>query len=80
LLQRFGENSSRELALSGGDDYELCFTVPPQTLAAVQADLAQLGCAATRIGSIVEGDGVVLRGRDGNPLSPARQGWDHFAA
>jgi thiamine-monophosphate kinase len=80
LLQRFGENSSRELALSGGDDYELCFTVPPQTLAAVQADLAQLGCAATRIGSIVEGDGVVLRDRDGNPLSPARQGWEHFAA
>jgi thiamine-monophosphate kinase len=80
LLQRFGENSSRELALSGGDDYELCFTVPPQTLAAVQADLAQLGCAATRIGSIVEGDGVVLRDRDGNSLSPARQGWDHFAA
>ena len=80
LLQRFGESASRELALSGGDDYELCFTVPAQTLAAVQADLAQLGCIATRIGSIVEGDGVVLRDRDGRQLSSARQGWDHFAA
>ncbi|WP_049620530.1 thiamine-phosphate kinase [Frateuria defendens] len=79
LLALFDENASIELALSGGDDYELCFTVPAAQVAAVQADLARLGCGATRIGRIVEGRDIAVR--DGErPLAPARTGWDHFPA
>jgi thiamine-monophosphate kinase len=80
LLDRFDDASSRDFALSGGDDYELCFTVPPQRVASVQADLARLGCGATRIGRIVEGQGVKVRDADGQWLEPAQQGWDHFRA
>lgn len=80
LLDRFDDVSPRDFALSGGDDYELCFTVPPQRVAAVQADLARLGCGATRIGRIVEGQGVKVRDADGQWLEPAQQGWDHFRA
>jgi thiamine-monophosphate kinase len=80
LLDRFDDASSRDFALSGGDDYELCFTVPPQRVASVQADLARLGCGATRIGRIVEGQGVKVRDAHGQWLEPARQGWDHFRA
>ncbi|RUL71442.1 thiamine-phosphate kinase [Dyella choica] len=80
LLDLFDDATSCEFALSGGDDYELCFTVPPQHVAAVQADLARLGCGATRIGRIVEGEGVTVRDRDGYPLARDRQGWDHFSA
>jgi thiamine-monophosphate kinase len=80
LLDRFDDVSSRDFALSGGDDYELCFTVPPQRVASVQADLARLGCGATRIGRIVEGQGVKVRDAHGQWLEPARQGWDHFRA
>ena len=80
LLDLFDDSTSREFALSGGDDYELCFTVPPQHVAAVQADLAKLGCGATRIGRIVQGEGVRVRDGEGHRLESARQGWDHFQA
>lgn len=80
LLALFDEAAARDFALSGGDDYELCFTVPAARLAEVQADLARLGCGATRIGRIVEGDGVRARGTDGTWLEPVRLGWDHFRA
>jgi len=80
LLDLFDDVSSRGFALSGGDDYELCFTVPPQRVASVQADLARLGCGATRIGRIVEGEGVKVRDANGQWLESAHQGWDHFRA
>jgi thiamine-monophosphate kinase len=38
-------------ALSGGDDYELCFTLPP-------GEAVPANC--TRIGTVVEGDGVKI--------------------
>jgi thiamine-monophosphate kinase len=80
LLDQFDETTARDFALSGGDDYELCFTVPAQQVAAVQADLAKLGCGATRIGRVVEGEGITVRDRDGHALASSRQGWDHFNA
>lgn len=80
LLGLFDETGARDFALAGGDDYELCFTVPPAHVAEVQADLARLGGDATRIGRIVDGHGVRVRDADGAWLEPARQGWDHFAA
>jgi len=33
----------------------------------------------TRIGRIVEGSGVRVRGHDGAWLPTDRQGWEHFA-
>ena len=72
----FGSAAARELALSGGDDYELCFTVPPAGVGAMQAALAAVDGKATRIGTIVEGQGVRALGNE--PLATARGGWDHF--
>jgi thiamine-monophosphate kinase len=80
LLDLFDDVTSRDFALSGGDDYELCFTVPPQHVASVQIDLARIGCGATRIGRIVEGHGVSVRDREGRRLEHVHQGWDHFGA
>ena len=79
LLGLYDEASALHFALSGGDDYELCFTVPANRLAEVQSDLSRLGCGVTRIGRIVEGNGVRVRGADGEWLSLERQGWEHFA-
>ena len=79
LLGLFDEATARDFALTGGDDYELCLTVPAAHAADVQADLARLGCGATRIGRIVAGTGVRVRDTDGAWLKPARLGWDHFA-
>jgi len=79
MLDLYDEASALHFALSGGDDYELCFTVPSQRLAEVQSDLARLGCGVTRIGRIVEGEGVRVRTADGAWLDSQQQGWDHFA-
>jgi len=79
LMALYDEASALQFALSGGDDYELCFSVPAQRLADVQADLSRLGCGVTKIGRIVEGAGVRVRGTDGEWLATDRPGWEHFA-
>jgi thiamine-monophosphate kinase len=77
LLTLF-DADARELALSGGDDYELCFTAPAEQERAVTADLARLGCGATRIGRIVAGAGVTVHDAQGHDMRITRTGWDHF--
>jgi thiamine-monophosphate kinase len=79
LLDLYDENSALHFALSGGDDYELCFTVPAQRLAEVQSDLSRLGCGVTKIGRVVEGDSVRVRGTDNAWLATDHRGWEHFA-
>ncbi|GLQ96953.1 thiamine-phosphate kinase [Dyella mobilis] len=80
LLDLFDDVAAGDFALSGGDDYELCFTVPLRHVATVQADLARLGCGATRIGQIVQGRGIKVRDARGQWLEPGHRGWDHFKA
>jgi len=65
---------------SGGDDYEVLFTAPPEAKSAVVALSAELGLPLTGIGSIVAGAGVTTIGPDGEPLDSARGGWRHFRA
>ncbi|TAL90607.1 MAG: thiamine-phosphate kinase [Rhodanobacter sp.] len=79
LLGLYDNTTALQFALSGGDDYELCFCVPASRLAQVQADLSRLGGGATRIGRIVAGAGVRVRGRDGTWLESGSSGWEHFA-
>ena len=79
LLDLYDENSALHFALSGGDDYELCFTVPAHRLAEVQSDLSRLGCGVTKIGRVVEGDSVRVRGTDNAWLATDHRGWEHFA-
>ncbi len=66
------------LLLSGGDDYELCFTAAPERAAQVQQAAARAGVAVTRIGAITAARERVLRDAHGRPLPLAWQGFDHF--
>lgn len=69
-----GGEEDWEAALSGGDDYELCFSVPPGREEALRA----LGCPVTRIGVVEAGSGVHCLRRDGSPLHPTQAGYTHF--
>lgn len=80
LLTHFADADALDFALSGGDDYELCFTVPADRAGEVGATMARVGCGATRVGRIVEGSGVRVLDVQGNVYEPARAGWNHFAA
>lgn len=80
LLRLFDGERRRTLQLSGGDDYELCFTVPDAVEVTALAALARSGCAATRIGRIIPEPGVRVRDAAGKRVDVARAGWEHFAA
>lgn len=67
------------LALSSGDDYELCFTVPPEAAAAAEAALDACGCPWARIGVIEAEAGLRCRFPDGRLYRPRRGGHEHFA-
>ncbi len=79
LRAAFDEASCRELALAGGDDYELCFTAPGESEAVIMATLAQAGCRATRIGRITAGSGIRVLDARGRALATPRKGWEHFS-
>src|SRR5207244_419046 len=52
LLRTLGEERARELALTGGDDYELCFTVPAEKLPALLSELPPQSWGYSRIGAL----------------------------
>jgi len=73
------EERRAELALAGGDDYELCFTVPPEHCQAVEEALASLDVPLARVGEIVTGEGVQCLDSLGEPVAMARTGYNHFS-
>lgn len=66
-------------ALSGGEDYELCFTVPELNRGALEVAMGQLGVAFTCIGQMsADVEGIHFM-RDGTPVTFDWKGYDHFA-
>ena len=61
--------------LGGGDDYELCFTVPPDR----QEQLGSIGCPVSRIGEITAERGLRCVRKDGTEYVPDRTGYVHCA-
>ena len=66
--------------LNGGEDYELCFTLPAGQADAVSALIQAGGCPITRIGRISATPGVRCRDATGRLVAPSRAGFDHFTA
>ena len=64
--------------LSGGDDYELAFTVPPERVGDLQRAAAVAGVPVTCIGRVAAGQGVAVRDRQGERVELARTGYRHF--
>lgn len=65
--------------LSGGDDYELCFTVPATRIADLEATAAAWDCRCTRIGVITAETGLQLVRADGSAVHLEKLGYDHFS-
>ena len=78
LIAAVGRELAREYALTGGDDYELLFTVPLARLGAMNNAVALGLGPVTRIGSIVSGNGVRVFTR-GGVMQFSGAGFDHFA-
>lgn len=65
------------LALSGGDDYELCFTVPSDHTEMLEQQMREAGTPVACIGHIAAGQGVRWQ-RDGETLDLKVRGYNHF--
>ncbi len=64
--------------LAGGDDYELCFTAPPQARDALVRIASELELPLTRIGTITAVPGLRVHDERGRLLSPLPGAFDHF--
>lgn len=65
---RTPDDAARLERARAGDDYELLFTLPPDTAAPP---------GTTRIGHIAAGTGLTVMGSDGAPCEPGQLGWEH---
>jgi thiamine-monophosphate kinase len=67
---------SLELALHGGDDYELLFSASARK--AQRIPRSHAGVPITRIGEITKAGSIILVGRNGHQVPFANRGWNPF--
>jgi thiamine-monophosphate kinase len=68
-----------QMALSGGEDYELLFTAPPRTRKKLSSLVLIHKIPITRIGEILPPKkGLRIVRRDGTEYAPSHLGFDHF--
>ncbi len=76
LLATFGASRALELALTGGDDYELCFTASAGDAGRVRTAAEQAGVVVTQVGIITDEVNVI---RDEADQVLTRMGYEHFS-
>ena len=64
------DGAALELAVAGGEDFELLVTLPPERMNAAIEAVADAGSKLTEIGYVTEGQGVALRLPGGGELAP----------
>lgn len=78
LRQIFSAAQAEQFALTGGEDYELCFTIPAEQKTAFEQAIAPLDVPCHCIGKITEQPLRLLR--HGTPVTlPTQIGFDHFS-
>ncbi|HRY15954.1 MAG TPA: thiamine-phosphate kinase [Candidatus Competibacteraceae bacterium] len=78
LLASLDRNTAIATALAGGDDYELCFTVPPERIRQLEQLAMHWDCHCTPIGIITAESDLRLLQADGSAFRLERPGYDHF--
>lgn len=73
-----GEEQRWNLQLSGGNDYELLFTMDSRQVDSAREKLAELDLEMTVIGRVTAQPGIVCRQLNGDIFEADRSGWDHF--
>ncbi|HET7176145.1 MAG TPA: thiamine-phosphate kinase [Gammaproteobacteria bacterium] len=78
ILSLHGRDEAEKLALTGGDDYELCFTAAPERQQELEKRIATTGCAITCIGSVDAEPGLRVMEASGHGLTLSEPGYKHF--
>ena len=72
-------NTELDLALHGGDDYELCFTAPQDQHTLIENISSDTNCKITRIGKIIAKNGLYIVA-DAHTTKINQIGFDHFTS
>lgn len=78
LVEKYLSTKALSFALNGGDDYELCFTVPAKKEKKLLASLAEVGLSCYPIGFIEEETGLRMLRADGEISYLDPSGYSHF--
>lgn len=77
LSESYPQEKAIAFALAGGDDYELCFTVPPKQQKKLETLIASASCPVTCIGVVSPEQNLRLEKR-GKPWQFNGRGYEHF--
>lgn len=78
LIRYCTSERARELVLAAGDEYQLCFTIPPSRVGELERISADLNLALTPIGTIIEGSDLIgVDGQSRHALVPQYTGYQH---
>lgn len=78
LVHKYLGARAVDLALTGGDDYELCFTVAPERLDVLMASLTQRGLVCYPVGFIDSTPGLRLQTIAQELVDLTPKGYSHF--
>ena len=77
LIEYAGADNAVVYALTGGDDYELCFTVAPANEKRLKSIAEDWECAVTRVGRVAADQSLQWQ-RDGLDYQLPQPGFRHF--
>jgi thiamine-monophosphate kinase len=75
----YNDLEPNELALFGGEEYELVFTYSPRDRGKIATALEGVGCELITIGTVTKDESIVYE-REGSVTPIIKGGWDHFKA
>lgn len=78
LVEKYKGEAAFDFAASGGDDYELCFTVSPENEKLLLQNVFEKGIKIYRIGRIEKENGIRLKERNGKIKAMDVRGYKHF--
>ncbi|MDF1644589.1 MAG: thiamine-phosphate kinase [Pseudomonadales bacterium] len=79
LIELLSRGTAQQLALSAGDDYEICFTVSSEKEQQLPGVFEKLQLNYSRIGEMKPGTGVSVLGENGTQVSDRSTGYQHFS-
>lgn len=79
LIELLGKSTAQQLALSAGDDYELCFTVSAVHQSKLPAIFETLELNYSQIGEMKTGTGVSIQGEKHPDIQHTNTGYQHFS-
>ena len=72
------EEDAWKMALTSGDDYELCFTIPPAKQKEFEKFYSEFYSGVTLIGTIIQEQSLHLLRDDGTEFELSELGYEHF--